>query len=121
MEYVGSMYKNDREADRSYLRGANMFFTYMFHCLLSMYLHIHILIMIDGEIYCKGCSTIYCKGSKFTVWKKSELMSKTSKKLEGTCEKFWSGLGMLCKNVEMRIESTKIISYQNSVWIGNIF
>jgi transposase len=38
MEYAFNVYKNDLEADRSYLRDGHMLFTYMFLNLLSLYL-----------------------------------------------------------------------------------
>lgn len=49
MEYAFNVYKNDFEADRSYLRDNHMLFTYMFLNLLSLYLHFQILNMIDGK------------------------------------------------------------------------
>ncbi len=49
MEYAFNVYKNDLEADRSYLRDDHMLFTYMFLNMLSLYLHFQILNMIDGR------------------------------------------------------------------------
>ena len=49
VEYAINVYKNDLEADRSYLRDDHMLFTYMFLNLLSLYLHFQILNMIDGK------------------------------------------------------------------------
>ena len=49
MEYAFNVYKNDLEADRSFLRDDHMIFTYVFLNLLSLYLHFQILNMIDGK------------------------------------------------------------------------
>ena len=49
VEYAFNVYKNDIEADRSYLRDEHMMFAYMFLNLLSLYLHFQILNMIDGK------------------------------------------------------------------------
>ncbi len=48
MEYAFNVYKNDLEADRSYLGDDHMLFSYMFLNLLSLYLHFQILNMLDG-------------------------------------------------------------------------
>ena len=49
MEYAFNVYRNDLEADRSYLRNDHMISTYMFLNLLSLYLHFQILNMTDGK------------------------------------------------------------------------
>ena len=49
VEYAFNVFKNDLEADRSYLRDDGMLFTYMFLNLLSLYLHFQILSMISGK------------------------------------------------------------------------
>ena len=48
MEYAFNVYKNDLEADRSYLRDDHMLFSYMFLNLLSLYLRFQILNTLDG-------------------------------------------------------------------------
>ena len=49
MEYAFNVYKNDLEADRSYLRDDHMLSTYMFLNLLSLYLQFQILNMLEGK------------------------------------------------------------------------
>ena len=49
VEYAFNVYRNDLEADRSYLRNDHMISTYMFLNLLSLYLHFQILNMTDGK------------------------------------------------------------------------
>ncbi len=48
VEYAFNVYKNDLEADRSYLGDNHMIFTYMFLNLLSLYLRFQILNTLDG-------------------------------------------------------------------------
>ena len=49
VEYAFNVFKNDLEADRSYLRDDGMLFVYMFLNLISLYLHFQILNMISGK------------------------------------------------------------------------
>ena len=49
VEYAFNVYKNDLEADSSYLSDDHMISTYMFLNLLSLYLHFQILNMIDRK------------------------------------------------------------------------
>ena len=49
VEYAFNVFKNDLEADRSYLRDDGRLFVYMFLNHLSLYLHFQVLNMIDGK------------------------------------------------------------------------
>ena len=99
-EYVESafnVYKNDLEADRSYLRDNHMISTYMFLNLLSLYLHFQILNMIDGKY---GVRDVLFILSKIRIYRmeKGEIMSEVLKKAKELVEKLGIDLSMLCKN-----------------------
>ena len=49
VEYAFNVYKNDLEADRSYLRDERMLSSYMFLNLLSLHIHFQILNRISGK------------------------------------------------------------------------
>lgn len=49
MEYAFNVFKNDLEADRSYLRDERMLFTYLFLNFLSLNIHFRILAMKDEK------------------------------------------------------------------------
>ncbi|MGP6238985.1 transposase [Cuniculiplasma sp. SKW4] len=97
VEYAFNVYKNDLEADRSYLRDDHMLFTYMFLNLLSLYLHFQILNMIDGKYSVRDVLLIL---SRIKIYKmeKSEIMSEVPKKSRELVEKLGIDLSMLCKN-----------------------
>ncbi len=79
VEYAFNMYKNDLEADRSYLRDDHMMFTYMFLNLLSLYLHFQILNMIDGKYSVRDILLILSRIKMYRM-EKGEIMSEITKK-----------------------------------------
>ena len=79
VEYAFNMYKNDLEADRSYLRDDHMMFTYMFLNLLSLYLHFQILNMIDGKHSVRDILLILSRIKMYRM-EKGEIMSEITKK-----------------------------------------
>ncbi|BAB59304.1 TVG0172799 [Thermoplasma volcanium GSS1] len=79
VEYAFNVYKNDLEADRSYLRDDHMLFTYMFLNLLSLYLHFQILNMIDGKYSVKDILLILSRIKMYRT-EKGEIMSEIPKK-----------------------------------------
>ncbi|MCL5437714.1 MAG: transposase, partial [Candidatus Thermoplasmatota archaeon] len=99
-EYVGyafNVYKNDLDADRSYLRDDHMLFTYMFLNLLSLYLHFQILNIIDGKYSVRDILLILSRIKMYRM-EKSEIMSEIPKKSRELVETLGVDLGMLCKN-----------------------
>ena len=79
VEYAFNVYKNDLEADRSYLRDDHMMFTYMFLNLLSLYLHFQILNMIDGKHSVRDILLILSRIKMYRM-EKGEIMSEITKK-----------------------------------------
>ena len=79
VEYAFNVYKNDLEADRSYLRDDHMLFTYMFLNLLSLYLHFQILSMIDGKYSVRDVLLILSRIRMYRM-EKGEIMSEVPKK-----------------------------------------
>ena len=79
VEYSFNVYKNDLEADRSYLRDDHMLFTYMFLNLLSLYLHFQILNMIDGKYSVRDILLILSRIKMYGM-EKGEIMSEIPKK-----------------------------------------
>ena len=79
VEYAFNVYKNDLEADRSYLRDDHMMFTYMFLNLLSLYLHFQILNMIDGKYSVRDILLILSRIKMYRM-EKGEIMSEITKK-----------------------------------------
>lgn len=75
------MYKNDLEADRSYLRDNHMMFTYMFLNLLSLYLHFQILNMIDGKYSVRDVLLILSRIKMYRM-EKGKIMSEIPKKVK---------------------------------------
>ena len=96
VEYAFNVYKNDLEADRSYLRDDHMLFTYMFLNLLSLYLHFQILNMIDGKYSVRDVLLILSRIKMYRM-EKSEIMSEIPKKARELVEKLGIDLDMLCK------------------------
>ena len=80
MEYAFNVYKNDLEADRSYLRDDHMMFPYMFLNLLSLYLHFQIRNRIDGKYSVRDILLILSRIKMYRM-EKGEIMSEGS----GTC------------------------------------
>ncbi len=79
MEYAFNVYKNDLEADKSYLRDDHMLFTYMFLNLLSPYLHFQILNMIDGKYSVRYVLLILSRIKVYRM-EKGEIISEIPKK-----------------------------------------
>ena len=79
VEYAFNVYKNDLEADRSYLRDDHMLFTYMFLNLLSLYLHFQILNILDGKYSVRDVLLILSR-IKIYRMEKGEIMSDIPKK-----------------------------------------
>ena len=97
MEYAFNVYKNDLEADRSYLRDDSMISTYMFLNLLSLYLHFQILNMIEGKYSVRDVLLILSRVKMYRL-EKSEITSEIPKKARELVEKLGIDLSMLCKN-----------------------
>ncbi len=97
VEYAFNVYKNDLDADRSYLRDDHMLFTYMFLNLLSLYLHFQILNIIDGKYSVRDILLILSRIKMYRM-EKSEIMSEIPKKSRELVETLGVDLGMLCKN-----------------------
>jgi transposase len=96
VEYAFNVYKNDLEADRSYLRDDHMLFTYMFLNLLSLYLHFQILNMIEGKYSVRDVLLILSRIKMYRM-EKSEIMGEIPKKARELVEKLGIDLDMLCK------------------------
>ncbi len=79
VEYAFNVYKNDLEADRSYLSDDHMLFTYMFLNLLSLYLHFQILNMIDGRYSVRDVLLILSR-IKIYRMESADIMSEIPKK-----------------------------------------
>ena len=79
VEYAFNVYKNDLEADRSYLEDDHMLFSYMFLNLLSLYLHFQILNMIDGKYSVRDVLLILSR-IKIYRMERNEIMSEVPKK-----------------------------------------
>jgi transposase len=97
VEYAFNVYKNDLEADRSYLRDDHMLFTYMFLNLLSLYLHFQILNMIDGKYSVRDVLLILSRIKMYRM-ERSEIMSEIPKKAKDLVSDLKIDLNMLCKN-----------------------
>ncbi len=96
MEYAFNVYKNDLEADRSYLRDDHMLFTYMFLNLLSLYLHFQILNMIEGKYSVRDVLLILSR-IKIYRMEKGEIMSEVPKKAKDLVSDLKIDLGILRK------------------------
>jgi transposase len=96
VECIFNVYKNDLEADRSYLRDDHMLFTYMFLNLLSLYLHFRILNMIDGKCSVRDVLLISSR-IKIYRMKRSEIVSEIPKKANEPLSKLNIDLGILHK------------------------
>ncbi len=97
VEYAFNVFKNDLEADRSYLRDDHMLFSYMFLNLLSLYLHFQILNMINGKYSVRDVLLILSRIKMYRM-EKSEIMSEIPKKGRELVNKLGIDLNMLCKN-----------------------
>ena len=97
MEYAFNVYRNDLEADRSYLRNDHMISTYMFLNLLSLYLHFQILNMTDGKYSVRAVLLILSRINIYRM-EKGEFMSEISKKAKGLVSDMKIGLDILRKN-----------------------
>ncbi len=96
VEYAFNVFKNDLEADRSYLRDDHMLFSYMFLNLLSLYLHFQILNMIDGKYSVRDVLLILSRIKMYRM-ERSEIMSEIPKKGRELVDKLGIDLNMLCK------------------------
>jgi transposase len=94
--FVLNVYKNDLEADRSYLRDDHMLFTYMFLNLLSLYLHFQILNMIDGKYSVRDILLILSRIKMYGM-EKGEIMSEIPKKAKDLVAELNIDLDILCK------------------------
>ncbi len=97
VEYAFNVYKNDLEADRSYLRDDHMLFTYMFLNLLSLYLHFQILNMIDGKYSVRDVLLILSR-IKIYRMEKGEIISELPKKARDLVSDMKIDLDILRKN-----------------------
>ncbi|OWP56674.1 MAG: IS1634 family transposase [Thermoplasmatales archaeon B_DKE] len=96
VEYAFNVYKNDLEADRSYLRDDHMMFTYMFLNLLSLYLHFQILNMIDGKYSVRDVLLILSRIMMYR-FEKQEIMSEIPKKAKDLVSEMKIDLDILRK------------------------
>ncbi len=97
MEYAFNVYKNDLEADRSYLGDDHMLFSYMFLNLLSLYLHFQILNMLDGKYSVRDILLILSRIKMYQM-EKSEIMSEMPKKAKDLVSYLKIDLSILRKN-----------------------
>ncbi len=97
VEYAFNVYKNDLEADRSYLRDDHMMFTYMFLNLLSLYLQFQILNMIDEKY---GVRDVLLILSRIKIYRmeEGEINSELPKKTRELVSDMKIDLDILCKN-----------------------
>ncbi len=96
VEYAFNVYKNDLQADRSYLRDNHMLFTYMFLNLLSLYLHFQILNMIDGKYSVRDVLLILSRIKMYSM-ERGEIMSEMPKKAKDLVSDLKIDLGILRK------------------------
>jgi transposase len=96
VEYAFNVYKNDLDADRSYLRDDHKLFTYMFLNLLSLYLHFQILNMIGGKYSVRDVLLILSRIKMYRM-EKSEILSEVPKKAKDLVSDLKIDLSMLCK------------------------
>ena len=96
VEYAFNVYKNDLEADRSYLRDNHMISTYMFLNLLSLYLHFRFLSMIDGKYSVRDVLLILSRIKMYRM-EKGEIMSEMPKKAKDLVSDLKIDLGILRK------------------------
>ncbi|EQD70007.1 TPR repeat protein [mine drainage metagenome] len=96
VEYAFNVYKNDLEADRSYLRDDGMLFTYMFLNLLSLYLHFQILNMIDGKYSVRDVLLILSRIKIYNAGK-TQILSEVPKKANEIVSKLKIDLDILRK------------------------
>ena len=97
VEYAFNVYKNDLEADRSYLRDDRMLFTYMFLNLLSLYLHFQILNMIDGKYSVRDVLLILSRIKIYDLGKQ-EMLGEVPKKARELVQDLKINLDILRKN-----------------------
>ena len=97
VEYAFNVYKNDLEADRSYLRDDRMLFTYMFLNLLSVYLHFQILNMIDGKYSVRDVLLILSRIKIYDLGKQ-EMLGEVPKKARELVQDLKINLDILRKN-----------------------
>ncbi len=97
VEYAFNVYKNDLEADRSYLRDNHMISTYMFLNLLSLYLHFQILNIIDRKYSVKDVLLILSRIKMYRM-ERNGIMSEIPKMARELVETLGIDLSMLCKN-----------------------
>ncbi len=97
VEYAFNVFKNDLEANRSYIRDDHMLFTYMFLNLLSLYLHFQILNMIDGKYSVRDVLLILSR-IKIYRMEKGEIISEIPKKARELVSDMKIDLDILRKN-----------------------
>ena len=97
VEYAFNVYKNDLEADRSYLRDDRMLFTYMFLNLLSLYLHFQILNMVDGKYNLRDVLLILSRINIYDLGKQ-EMLGEVPKKARELVQDLKINLDILRKN-----------------------
>ena len=97
VEYAFNVYKNDLEADRSYLRDDHMLFTYMFLNLLSLYLHFQILNMLEGKYSVRDVLLILSRIKVYRM-EKEEIISELPKKARDLVSEMKIDLDLLRKN-----------------------
>ncbi|AGO60045.1 transposase IS4 family [Ferroplasma acidiphilum] len=96
VEYAFNVYKNDLEADRSYIRDDHMLSAYMFLNLLSLYLHFQVLNMIDGKYSVKDVLLILSRIKIYNTGK-TEMVSEIPKKAKELISKLGIDLDILRK------------------------
>ncbi len=96
VEYAFNVFKNDLEADRSYLRDDRMIFVYVFLNLLSLYLHFQILNMIKGKYSVRDVLLILSR-IKVNDLGKEEILGEIPKKAKELVDKLKIDLNILHK------------------------
>ncbi len=97
MEYAFTVYKNDLEADRSYLWDDHTLFTYMFLNILSLYLHFQFLNWIDGKYIVRVVLLILSR-IKIYRMENQEIMNEIPKKAKDLVSDMKIDLDVLRKN-----------------------
>ena len=96
IEYAFNVFKNLLEADKTYLRDANMLSSYMFLNLLSLYLYFQVLNMSDGKYSVRDILLILSR-IKIYKYKDSEILGEIPKKAKELVQKLSINLEVLRK------------------------
>lgn len=97
VEYAFNVFKNDLDADRSYLRDDRMLFSYLFLNMLALNIHFQILNRIDGKYSVRDVLLILSRVKIYQL-DGNEIMGEIPKKARELVDKLKVDLNMLRKN-----------------------